>query len=343
MGAFALVMSVLMVLTTLFTFIQQQEDIGEGQYTTGRAFLFSLMTLPQQAWELLPIAALIGALLGLGTLARGSELIVMRGSGISIARIAGAVLFAGMVLTGIEIALGEFIAPPMQEAARQQKAFDRFTNVSFGGGGGAWVRDGDLILNVHQQSSARQFGGMRIFELSSEHRLRALGQASRATAGDDGQWVMRGYQESRFTPDRILTRSAGERMLASNVSAQFLGLAVTDPRQMQTLELWQLIQYYNANNLDARPYVFALWSRVARTVGTLFAVLLAVPFVLGSLRSSGTGARTLVGLVIGVGLFLLQRLIESGTLVFGLNPVLLAWLPTLLLAATTVILLVRAR
>jgi lipopolysaccharide export LptBFGC system permease protein LptF len=49
------------------------------------------------------------------------------------------------------------------------------------------------------------------------------------------------------------------------------------------------------------------------------------------------------GLVLGIGFFLLQRLIESGTVVFALNPVLLAWIPTLVLATVTLTLLARAR
>jgi lipopolysaccharide export system permease protein len=72
-------------------------------------------------------------------------------------------------------------------------------------------------------------------------------------------------------------------------------------------------------------------------------VLLAIPFVLGSLRSAGAGTRMLMGLVAGIALFLLQRLIESGTVVFDLNPVLLAWLPTALLATVSLLLLARAR
>jgi lipopolysaccharide export LptBFGC system permease protein LptF len=51
----------------------------------------------------------------------------------------------------------------------------------------------------------------------------------------------------------------------------------------------------------------------------------------------------LMGLIAGIALFLLQRLIESGTVVFDLNPVLLAWLPTTLLATVTLLLLARAR
>jgi lipopolysaccharide export LptBFGC system permease protein LptF len=51
----------------------------------------------------------------------------------------------------------------------------------------------------------------------------------------------------------------------------------------------------------------------------------------------------LMGLVLGLGFFLLQRLIESGTVVFNLNPVLLAWMPTALLALVVFVLLARVR
>jgi len=104
-----------------------------------------------------------------------------------------------------------------------------------------------------------------------------------------------------------------------------------------------LINYLQSNSLSAREYLFAFSSRIARTVAILFAVLLAIPFVLGSLRSAGAGTRMLMGLIAGVTLFLLQKLIESGTVVFDLNPVLLAWLPTALLATVTLVLLARAR
>jgi lipopolysaccharide export system permease protein len=343
LGSVALVMSVLLVLGGLFTLIGQQDDIGVGSFTAADAFWFTLLNLPQQAWELLPVATLIGALVGLGSLARGSEIIVMRASGIAVWRLAASALMAGALLIGAEVALGEFIAPSLQQAARQQKAFAKYTNVSFGASGGAWVRDGNLILNVARQSGERQFGGMTVFELAPEHRLRAIGRAARATADDQPVWILSSYAESRFARDRVLTRSAGERVLDSNVSAGFLGLAVSDPRQLETAALWQLISYYQANKLDARPYLFAFWSRMARTLAIGFAAMLAVPFVLGALRSSGAGARTLVGLGIGVVFFLMQRLIESGTIIFQLDPVVLAWLPTVLLAVVTLALLARAR
>jgi lipopolysaccharide export system permease protein len=343
LGSVLMVMSVLLLLGGLFIFIDQQDEIGVGHYTALEAMWNTLLNLPQQAFELLPITVLIGSLLGLGSLARGSELTVIRATGISVARLAGAALIAGLLLVGVEVLLGEFLAPPLHVAAREQKAFAKYTDISFEGGGGAWVRDGNLILNVARQSGQRQFGSMQIFELSADHHLVALGHAVNATAGANKKWVLGDYTESRFREDSVETRPAGLRILTSNVTAGFLGLATQDAQQLTNRALWQLITYYRTNSLDARQYIFAFWSRIARTVAIAFSVLLAIPFVLGSLRSSGAGTRTMMGLLLGIGFFLMQRLIESGTVVFDLNPLVLAWMPTAALATVTLGLLARAR
>jgi len=338
----ALVMAVVIALAVLFTFIAEQADTGTGHYGTLDAFWFSLMSVPQQAWEMLPIGALIGSLLGLGTLASGSELTVARAAGMSVARLGLSVFIAGLLLVGVEVVLGELLAPPLQQVARQQKAFERFSDASFGGGA-AWVRDGNQILDVQQSQDGEAHGGMLIFELSNDHHLLAIGRAARAVAGKDRRWVLHDYAESRFSGGQVTASSQGVRTLDSNVSGQFLHLAMSEPGELASGALWSLIAYYRANSLDPKPYLFAFWSRIARTGGIAFAVLLAIPFVLGPLRSSGTGARLLLGLLLGLGFFFLQRFIESGTIVFDLNPVLLAWLPTAVLMIVTFGLLARTR
>ena len=343
LGAVLLVMAVMLVLSGLVVFISQQGAIGVGHYTLVDASWFTMLNLPQQTYDLLPIAALIGSLIGLGTLASGSEIMVIRATGVSVARLAGAALIAAGLLMGIEAVIGEFVAPQLQEAANQQRVFTQYDTISFGGGTGAWVRDGNVILNVARQSGSRQFGGMQVFKLSPQHQLLSIGRAARATAAGHHRWLLDDYADSRFEGDRVIAHPPGQKVLTSNVTAGFLGFAVQDPEQMTLSSLWTLIGYLHANSLDAGQYVFAFWSRIARTVAIAFSVLLAVPFVLGSMRSAGAGARTMLGLAIGIAFFLLQRLIESGTIVFHLNPVILAWLPTVLLATVTLLLLASAR
>ena len=343
LGSVGMVMAVVVVLGGLFVFISQQSDIGVGHYTVADALWYTLLNLPQQVYELLPITTVIGSLIGFGQLARGSEITVIRATGVSVARLAGTALIAAALLIAFEGLLGEFVAPQLQEVANEQKAFSQFNSVGFGGGQGAWVRDGNLILNVARQSGSRHFVGMQVFELASSHALAAVGRAASATALGHRKWLLGDFTESRFTGDTVTTRKPGQKLLQSNVTAGFLGLAVQDPEQLTLRALWQLIGYFHTNSLDARQYLFAFWSKVARTVAIAFAVLLAIPFVLGSMRSAGAGTRTMVGLVIGIAFFLLQRLIESGAIVFHLDPVILAWLPTALLATVTLLLLARAR
>ncbi len=338
-----MVVLVLLSLGGLFLLIGQQDDIGVGRYTAVSALQFVLLNLPQQAWELLPISALIGALIGLGNLARGSELIVMRTSGLSIWRVARPVAAAGLLLALTGALIGEVIGPPLEQYARQQKAFAKFNDVSVAGSGDAWVRDGNLLVNVERQTGDAQFGGMMVYELAADGRLLAMGRAVSARAGKDGSWSLEQYAETRFDSERITSSRAPRRELASNVTAEFLGIAASSPSQLPARALWSMVSHLEANGLDSREPRFAFWSRISRTLAPIFAALLALPFVFGSLRASGAGARVAFGLILGIAFFLLQRMLESGAMVFEGNPVVFAWIPTVLMAAAALLLIRRTR
>ena len=60
-------------------------------------------------------------LLGLGALASGSEIIVMRSSGLSVGRLARMVALSGFVLLVLTALLGEFIGPPLDFYARDMR------------------------------------------------------------------------------------------------------------------------------------------------------------------------------------------------------------------------------
>ncbi len=343
LGAIGLVTLVLLVLLALFMFISQQGEIGTGSYTSVRALWFVLLNVPDQLFQFLPIGTMIGALVGLGTLARGSELTVMRAAGISIRRIGGSVGIAGLLLTLLAFLVSEYAAPALGQLAREQKALAKFDNISFAGQGGAWVRDGDLIIRVDAQSAGGALGGITVFDLGGTDRLAGVGRAAQANEATGGRWRLEGYTESRFGESSVSARSLAARDLDTRASGAFLGVATADPTQMSARALRQFIGYLRENGQDPQVFEFALWSRLAKVVAVFLSALLALPFVFGSLRSSGAGARATQGLLLGLGYFLLQKMVESGTLAFALDPLLLAWVPTLLLAGTVTVLVSRLR
>lgn len=334
---------VLSALGALFLFIGQQDDIGVGSYTASQAMLFVALNLPGYLVQLLPVAALIGALLGLGNLARDSELVVMRASGITTAQFCRWLGVAGIVLALAMLLVGEFVAPPLGKYARQMRVFNKYNEFSFAGSGGAWVRDGDTIISVEQQSSRTRFGGVQVFQFAPGRKLLSVGRAETAKVGDDNRWQLRNLDETRFSDAGSEAVRRTRQEVRTTLSPEFLGLAVGEPDAMGLRELLAYADHLRTNDLDPTRFEVAFWSRVSRLAALVTVVILALPFALGPMRSSGQGSRTVIGILIGAGFIVLSQTLEGGGQLFALPPWLVGWLPTFALMALTSVLLWRTR
>ena len=158
-----LVLVVLLAIAGLFEFIAQLDDL-EGNYQTPQAILFAVLRMPNLAFEMLPVATLIGSLLGLGALAGSSEIIVMRSAGLSVRRLASMVAVSGAILLVATALLGEFIGPPLDFYARDMRMETRYqSDEDFGND--AWVKDGPVYLYlslIHISEPTRQRGPSRM-------------------------------------------------------------------------------------------------------------------------------------------------------------------------------------
>jgi lipopolysaccharide export system permease protein len=336
-------MAVLLTLGALFLFISQQSEIGVGNYSAADAFLFTFLNLPQQAFELLPIGVLIGALMGLGNLASGSELVITRASGVSVWRIAWPVGLAGLTLALCMYGIGEFVAPPMAQFAKREKTTSKLADISFAGSGGAWVKDGNMILRVATGEVDQAFGGVSLFELDGFNRLLSVKSADRISVADPGHWRLHNVLVSRFADDKVVSEVVPEMTMTSSISPDFLGLAATDPGLLTLRGLWSYIDHLRRNDLGTAIYEIGFWSRIARLFAVIVVALLSLPFVFGPLRATGAGTRTVIGVLLGVVFFLINRTIENGGQLFGLNPALVGWLPTAVIGFCTLVAISRTR
>ncbi|MGH8250358.1 MAG: LPS export ABC transporter permease LptG [Steroidobacteraceae bacterium] len=338
-----MVMAVLLALMSLVTFIGQQDDIGEGSFDVSAAFLVTFLQLPQQAYELLPIGALIGAIIGLGGLARDSELTVVRSAGVSLARIAGSAAMAGIFVAALLWVIGEYFAPPADQYARQYKIFSRFSQLEFAGSRSAWVREGAWFINVRRQAAENLFGGVVIYELGDDRRLELVGRAETAAQDAQGRWVLSNYAETRMGDGRVDARRSDREVTGAQFNADFLGLAVTEPGALPLADLYAYKEHLAVNQLESGAWEIAFWSRISRLVAAVVVCVFAVPFAFGPLRSAGAGARTVLGIMAGVLFILLTQTLENSGQVYGLNPLLVAWGPTLLMATVAALAIWRTR
>ena len=343
LGYTALVLMVLLMLVGLYLFVDQQSDVGTGRYGMLDALLFVICNLPDQGFQLLPMAALLGALLALGNLARGSELIAMRAAGASVWRIAYWVAGAGAILMVFSWVVGDYVAPPLEQFAYQQRMLAKFNQFNVSGSESLWAKDGNTFIAVQSQHSADSYGGIYVLRFDDQHHLLSVGHADAAKLLDTQRWQLSNYVETRFADDSASVTQLSNAELSTTLSPEFIGAASKDPYQLTGAELRSFINHLRNNQLEAREYELAFWSRVALTFSILIIVILAVPFSFGPMRSRGFGARMVIGILLGATYFLVAKLLNNAGTVFHWQPLLVAWLPTTLLVLVTGAAITRVR
>jgi len=339
-----LVLGVLLSLGGFIEFVSQLDDIGTGSYGFREALMYAALKLPRFAVGVLPVSALIGGLLGMGALATHSELVVLRASGVSLFMLGRSALYTGILLAVVGAIVAENIAPPLDRYARQMKTLTKNSEVRMAGNSSAWLRDGDLFFNINGTEDGIGFGGVFIYQINEAgNGLVAIGQARSADVDVFNNWRFDDYGESVFLETVTLVNDQPTSLQPTRLNPDVLELTKVRTSSLSGAELYRYINYMKSNGLDAEEYEIAFWGRMAGLTGVAIMCVLAVPFVMGSLRDTGAGSRMLVGVGIGLGYFLLNNTIQDTTDVFDLSPVLMGWLPTLILGVVTALMLSRTR
>jgi lipopolysaccharide export system permease protein len=337
-----LVLMVLLALATLFEFIGELDDTM-GDYGIAQALLYSLLRLPQLSFQMLPMATLIGALIGLGGLASNSELVVMRSAGLSVGKLAGMVAITGVVLMVITALIGEYIGPPLDYFARTMRNEARFQQDERNLGAAAWVKDGPFILHLERVNSEFEFGGIYMFRFNDDNSLQSIARAENSGIDDSDRWILENFRETRFQDDGVQVVESTREVESFDLSGDMLGITLVKPISLSAKGLLSYILYLKKNNLSSVRYETELWSRVSTTVTVVIMPVLALAFVFGSLRVSGSGGRIMIGVLIGLGYYLTSEMIANSGQVYDLDPALVTWLPSLALLAVTVFALDRVR
>lgn len=337
-----LAMVVILVLLTLLAFIDELEDVGVGNYGVLEAFVYALMSVPRYTLEAFPIAALIGSLVGLGTLASHSELTAMRAAGVSVRRILLAIFKTGLLLMVVVVILGEWVAPAVQERAQLRRAELQHGQVLLRSRYGFWARDGRAFVNIRTILPGSGLRDIHIYEFDEQRRLSLVTHADYAEFADN-RWILRDLRQSRIDRDRIETRQLEQATWESVLDPSLLRAVVVDPGLLSAWTLYQYLQFMHENGLDVPAYEVAFWSKVVAPLATLVMLFLGVPFVFGSLRTTGIGQRVFGGMLIGSLFFLLNRLLAYVAVVYEINPLLAAALPAVAFLAAGAWFLRRVR
>lgn len=341
-GSTLIVLLVLLALFSFGSFVAELDSVGKGDYTLEVAAEYVLLSLPRLAYQLFPVIALLGSVIGLGMMASNNELLVMRAAGVSVGRITLSVMKVGLLWTIVAVILGEFVAPISDRYAKSMHSTALAERFAMTSQNGLWARDGKSFIHIQDVLANGLVGGVTIYEFDDKQRLLEVTQA-RTGQFVGRKWILHQVVQSQIDPLEVESQHLAQMEWQSLLTPEMIDVVAVKPDSLSFKGLLDYIRYLRDNGLSAEHYQLAFWNKIILPVTTAVMVFLSIPFIFGPLRSVGIGQRIFVGALVGIGFYLLGQMFGFAGLLYKLPSPLSASLPTLLFFIIAVFLVRRVR
>ncbi len=348
----------LLALSSAVDFKEALEDVDPTMASLPWADILTFVGLSAltQVKLLLPFAALFAVMVSLASLARGSEIVALKASGISPFRMAVPLVIVTLGISGIYLFAQEEFLPAAEREA--QRAHDRLSgrrSSAFRASGNRWIlgEDGRFWSYAGWESGSGQLANPQVIWVDL-HRARVLEriEASSAHHTGEGDWVFDdGWRRSFFpgSPDQFeaspeISAAFGEtpELFGAARRGLMLGRSLAD--QLNIQELWAHLQRLeSAGSTSTVPLIVALHRKFVTPIAPALLVLLGTPLMVSGHARKKSLQGFGLALLISFGFWGAVAATESLGREGALSPVLAAWLaPTLLFILSTTM-LARAR
>lgn len=317
-------------LMTLFAVLEELRE-EDSSYVLGEMLVYVALTTPRRLYEVLPYVVFLGALIGLGSLASRSEIVVFRSAGVSSGRIYFGVAWPAALVFMVGLLVGEWVAPAGEEQAETFKTRamnERSVSYALRG---YWYREGGMMMRVTSIGDRGELRDVLQFWYTPDRRLErtvAAGWAEYVPSESDPHWLLHDVRETLLGEASVETRQVDVMRWNGRVDPRLLTVRVLmEPRRLSLIDLHRQIDYMDRERLSADVYRLAFWSKIFQPLSVLGLALLALGFILGPLREVGMGVRLSVGVFAGLGFKYLQDLFAPMSMVYDLPAALAVLLP----------------
>lgn len=333
-----LVLVAVVSLDVIFSLIDELQNL-EGDYGASDALLYVLVTIPKRFYEFVSLSVLIGALIGLGTLANNSELTVMRAVGMSLARISWGAIKPALVFVFAALLVGEFVVPHTESYAQSQRALAKSGGKALTTQGN-WHREGDTYMHITGVLTGGVLLGITQYQFDG-HRLLESRFAKRAIFQGD-HWVLQNVQRSKIEADKVTVTQHTTLRWDTELTPDVVNVMVVEPEALSILGLKTYTGYLKQQGLEAKKHLLAFWKKVFQPLATVVMVLVALSCIFGPLRSVTMGYRVFSGVVLGLLFKYTEDFLGPACIVFGFEPIYASLAPIAIFAAAAVVLMRRA-
>lgn len=299
-GATALVLFAFLGLFAFFDMVHELQDLGQGGYQVYQAALYVLLSLPSRAYELLPVAVLIGSLYALTTLSRHSEITVMRTAGLSTRGFLSILGRVGIAFVVITLIIGEIVAPQAEHAAEQWrlKAMSSVVGQQFRSG--LWLKDDQYFINVRTVMPDTTLRDVRIYEFADNAVLRSISEAEEGAFVLPDHWHLKKVVRTVFDQNGTRILRLPDMQWRSSVNPDILSVLLVSPEHMSVANLVLYIRHLTENHQTTDRYYIALWKKMVYPLASLVMLALALPFSFLQTRMGGVSMKVFSGIMLGI-------------------------------------------
>lgn len=340
LGSTLLVTVGLLAMFSFFDLIQELDSLGHGNYHLGMVLFFVLLSAPGHIYEVTPVAVLLGSLYALAQFSRNSELVVMRSSGVSTAKIGLSLLKIGAIFALLTFLIGELVTPISEKTAQKMRLKAKEDVVAQEFRSGLWVKDGASFVNIEEVMPDASLRAIHIYEFGPDFRLRIINNAKTGFYEND-RWNLHNVTQTTFTEKKIKTTHFDQAYWQSVIKPELLNVLLVVPEKMSAWNLYFYIKHLSDNHQKTTRQQIALWSKMVYPLACMVMVVLALPFGFLQQRSGGIGFKLFWGIMLGISYQVLNRLFVHIGLLNDWAPIVSATIPTLLYLATGVGMLAR--
>ena len=344
------VLVALVALIAFFDLVSQARNIG-NRYSISMALFLTMLKLPSRLYEVMPIAALLGAVYTMSRLASNSEFTIMRVAGLSPFRLAGMMTVPALILIAMTYCLGEWLTPAadMMRNDMDNILFNRKLSAR-GYSSGVWVKDNVKeqhnagqatvrFVNVHNLIAGEhsRTGAWRVFEFDKDGSLIRVLHAPEANYISGRGWHLKDAKVETLpkithdeTPmvEKSSARKDVDLMLPSEMRPEILGVLTIKPERMGISDLWQYIAHLKETRQTSDRYQVALWSKVFYPLAIFVMLAVAMPFAYLNTRSGGVSIKIFAGLMIGISFYALNNIFSFLGVLNTWHPMVVAVVPT---------------
>ncbi|MCD8339748.1 MAG: LPS export ABC transporter permease LptG [Burkholderiales bacterium] len=343
---------VLMALVGLFAFfdlIGQSRQIG-STYSIWQAFQFTALVLPQRAYQVLPIAVLLGAIFTLAQLAQTSQFTILRVSGISPWSFCAMLMIPGILFVGMAYLIGEEIAPPakrLQEEGKLDVSGNVFTGRDFKSG--IWVRDVERdrrgmptsvrFVNVGSLKPGEAAYNWEVYKFDTNNQLTGLMTAKQGKYSDAKGWMLEDVTEQTVpelgkdfrgqTEEKVDLKKTKDYVWGKSLDGNIFGLLMVKPENMSLQELYRYVQYLKENGQTFRSFDIAFWTKFFYPMAIFVMLVLSMPFAYMSARAGGMAVKIFFGIMIGIFYYALNNIFAFLGALESVPPMISAMIPSL--------------